>query len=108
MKLWKLRFTPEASRQIIRLHPDIKRQIMQALHGIRKNPYSGKELQQELSGFKSLRMKQHLIIYDVDDDRQSIQVYYVGRRRDVYEQYRRLLTQLQNSTTNKKRFSNHT
>jgi mRNA-degrading endonuclease RelE of RelBE toxin-antitoxin system len=102
MKLWKMRFTPEASRQITRLHPDIKGQIKQALHEIRENPYSGKDLQQELSGFKSLGMRQHRIIYDVDEDLQSIQVYYAGRRRDVYEQVRRLLTQLENSTTNKK------
>jgi mRNA interferase RelE/StbE len=95
MKPFKVRFTQEASRLITSLHPEIKRQIKQSLNELRTNPYTGKDLQAELSGFISFRIKQYRIIYDIDDDQKSIQVYYVGRRRDVYEQFRRLLTELQ-------------
>jgi len=94
MKAWRLRFTPEASRLISSLHPEIKKQIKNDLDELRENPHAGKDLQEELSGFKSLRSKRYRIIYDIDEGRKSIQVYYVGRRRDVYEQFRRLLGEL--------------
>jgi len=57
MKKWKMRFTPEASRLIAKLHPENKKQPKQALNGLRQNPYTGKDLQEELFGFKSLRLK---------------------------------------------------
>ena len=94
MKAWRLRFTPEASRLISSLHPEIKKYIKNDLDEIHENPYVGKDLQEELSGFKSLRSKRYRIIYDIDESRKTIRVYYVGRRRDVYEQFRRLLGEL--------------
>ena len=94
MKTWRLRFTPEASRLVSSLHPEIKNQIKKALNDLRENPYAGKDLQEELSGFKTQRLKQYRIIYDVNENQKSIRVYYVGRRRDVYEQFRRLVSEL--------------
>ena len=94
MKAWRLRFTPEASRLVSSLHSEIKKQIKQALNELRKKPYAGKDLQGELSGFKTQRLKQYRIITDVAENQKSIQVYYVGRRRDVYEQFRRLIAEL--------------
>jgi len=94
MKAWRLRFTMEASRLVSSLHPEIKKQIKKELNGLSENPYLGKDLQEELSGFKSQRSKQHRIIYDLDENQKSIQVYFVGRRTDVYEQFRRLLAHL--------------
>ena len=61
------------------------------LDELRENRHASRDLQEELSGFKSLRSKRYRIIYDIDESRKTIQVYYVGRRRDVYEQFRRLL-----------------
>ena len=94
MKAWRLRFTPEASRLISSLHPEIKKHIKNDLDEIHENHHLGKDLQEELSGFKSLRSKRYRIIYDIDESRKTIRVYYVGRRRDVYEQFRRLLGEL--------------
>jgi mRNA interferase RelE/StbE len=94
MKAWRLRFTPEASRLISSLHPEIKKHIKNDLDENHENPHVGKDLQEELSGFKSLRSKRYRIIYDIDENRKTIRVYYVGRRRDVYEQFRRLLGEL--------------
>ena len=97
MKIWKMRFTPESSRLLSNLHPEKKKLIKQALTELRQNPYMGKDLQEELSGFKSLRLKQSRLIYNINEDEEIIQIYHIGRRRDVYEQLRRLLTGLQNS-----------
>ncbi len=97
MKKWKIRFTPEASRLLSKLHPDNKVQVKQALTELRQNPFTGKDLQEELSGFKSLRLKQYRIIYNINEEENFIQIYHIGQRRDIYEQFRRLLTELQKS-----------
>ena len=95
MKKWKMRFTPEVSRLVTKLHPENKKLLKQALIGLRRNPYSGKDLQEELFGFKSLRLKRYRVIYTVNEEENYIEIYYAGRRSDVYEQFRRLLTELQ-------------
>lgn len=95
MKKWKMRFTPEAWRIISKLPPARKKQIKQVLVDLRRNPYEGKNLQEELFGFNSLRAKRYRIIYDLDEPDQLINVYHIGPRRDVYEQFQRLLLDLQ-------------
>ncbi len=92
-----MRFTPESSRILSKLHPENKKQIKQTLIELRQNPHAGKELQEELAGFKSLRFKQYRIIYNIDEERKSIQIFHIGQRKDVYEQFRRLLIELQKS-----------
>ena len=93
MKIWKIVFTPEASEKVSSLHPEIKRKVKQSLIELRKNPYLGKDLQEELSGFKSFRIKNYRIIYNIDEYEYSVRIYYFGTRKDVYEQFRQLLTQ---------------
>jgi addiction module RelE/StbE family toxin len=95
MKNWKMRFTPESSRLVANLHPENKKQLKQSLNELRQNPYTGKDLQEELSGFKSLRIKRYRVIYTVNEEENHIEIYYIGRRSDVYEQFRRLLSELQ-------------
>jgi mRNA-degrading endonuclease RelE of RelBE toxin-antitoxin system len=97
MKKWKMRFTPESSRLLSKLHPENKKLVKQALTELRQNPHSGKDLQEELSGFKSLRLKQYRIISNINEERNFIQIYHIGRRRDIYEQFKRLLIELQKS-----------
>jgi mRNA-degrading endonuclease RelE of RelBE toxin-antitoxin system len=97
MKKWKMRFTPESARLLSKLHPENKKRIKQALVELRQNPHTGKDLQEELAGFKSLRLKHYRIIYNIDEGKNFIQIYHIGRRKDVYEQLRRLLTELQKS-----------
>jgi mRNA interferase RelE/StbE len=90
-----MRFTSESSRLLSKLHPENKKLIKQALTELRLNPHVGKDLQEELSGFKSLRLKQYRIIYNINEEKNSIQIYHIGRRSDIYEQFKRLLTELQ-------------
>ena len=95
MKKFKMRFTPEASRLLSKFHPENKKLIKKALLTIQQNPYQGHDLQEELQGFKSSRSSRYRIIYAINEEQGFIQIYYVGHRRDVYEQFRRLLNQLQ-------------
>ena len=94
MRDLKIRFAPEAARFIANLHSENRKIIRQALDQIRRNPYSGHDLQEELSGFKSFKSKRYRIIYKVEERNSSIDVYVVGHRRDVYEQFRALLKSL--------------
>ena len=95
MKKWKMQFTPEAARLLSKLHPESKKHIKKALNELRQNPYSGKDLQEELFGFKSLRIKEYRIIYYIREEEYLIGIYYIGKRSDVYEQFRRLLAEIQ-------------
>ena len=94
MKKFRLKFTPEAARLIAKLHPEGKKLIKSGLDQLRQNPFLGDDLQQELSDFKSLKIKRYRVLYAVDEEEGVIQVYYVGHRRDVYEQFRDLLSNL--------------
>ena len=88
---WKTRLTPEAAKILSRLHPENKKLIKAALKQISQSPYSGTDLQEELSGFKSFKPKRYRIIYRPNEEEQSIEIYYIGRRMDVYEQFKRVL-----------------
>ena len=94
MKNFKIRFTPEAAGLFSKLHPENKKLIKLALNELRQALYSGHDLQEELSGFKSYRSKKYRILYRVNEDEYIIEIYYIGHRKDVYEQFRRLLSQL--------------
>jgi addiction module RelE/StbE family toxin len=91
---YKIRFTPEAAGLFSKLHPENKILIKAALQQLLRTPYSGHDLQEELSGFKSYRTKKYRILYKVNEEEQAIEIYYIGHRKDVYEQFRRLLNQI--------------
>jgi mRNA interferase RelE/StbE len=99
MKKFKMRFTPEASRLLSKFHPETKMLIKQALNDLRQNSYLGNDLQEELYEFKSFKIKRYRIIYNMDEDTNFIQIFYVGHRRDVYEEFRLLLNKLQKSSS---------
>jgi len=94
MKKWKLQFTPEAARLLSKLHSENKKHIKKAVIELQQNPYAGKDLQEELFGFKSLRIKRYRIIYNLKEEEYLLRIYYLGQRSDVYEQLRQMLTAL--------------
>ena len=63
-----MQFTPEMSRLVAKLHPENKGQLKQALSRLRQNPFIGKDLQEELFEFKSLRLKKYRVIYTVSEE----------------------------------------
>lgn len=94
MNSLKARFTPESARLVSKLHPDAKKRVKEAIEQIREEPFSGHELQGDLSGFRSYKSKRYRIVYRVNESEKTIEVYHVGHRRDVYEQFRRLLARI--------------
>jgi len=91
MKHYVPRFTREASNIIAHLPPETNRLIRSSIDELITNPAKGKELQMELSGFRSLRSKKYQIISRVNEADASIDIYYAGPRKDVYHNFRELL-----------------
>lgn len=81
----RLLYSATSRDQIIKLHPALKPIIRSRLDLLKKEPYSGKKLERELSGYRSLRARRFRIIYKINDANQIVEIHYVGHRRDVYE-----------------------
>ena len=94
MKKWKMQFTPEAAHLLSKLHPENKKHIKKAMIELQQNPYAGRDLREELFGFKSLRIKRYRNIYNLKEEEYLLRIYYLGQRSDVYEQFRQMLTEL--------------
>ena len=97
MKKLKIKFTSEASKLLTKFHPESKKLIKSALNELRQNPFLGDDLQEDLAGFNSYKSKRYRILYNLNEDENVIRVYYIGHRRDIYDQFRLLLNKLQNS-----------
>lgn len=91
MKVYQIRYTPDAADRVRRLHPDAKTLVRDAIEALAASPWSGHALRLELDGYRSFRVRRHRIIYRVDDDARAVEIHYVGLRRDVYESFRELL-----------------
>jgi mRNA interferase RelE/StbE len=82
----------ETCRKLVKsLHPDIKHPLKKEIEGLRINPHIGKPLIEELAGFHSLQFRRYRIIYRIDNDKRLIEIHFVGHRRDIYEEFRKLL-----------------
>ncbi|MCP4409585.1 MAG: type II toxin-antitoxin system RelE/ParE family toxin [Gammaproteobacteria bacterium] len=86
MTSYRVRYTLEAAGRIRKLHPQVKQEIRKAIRTLLDTPLSGHSLQQELSGYRSYRVRSYRIIYRLNDEERTIDVVFVGPRRNVYEE----------------------
>jgi mRNA-degrading endonuclease RelE of RelBE toxin-antitoxin system len=84
---FKLIYSETSLKQIRRLHPHLKPIIKTKIEHIRDNPHIGKVLEKELSGYLSFRAKRYRIIYKVEEETKTIEIHYIGHRRDIYETF---------------------
>ena len=91
MKRYRARYTPEAAARIRALHPQIKRDVREAIRALLLDPLAGKPLQWELAGFRSLRVRQHRIVYRLSEATASIDIVFVGIRKSIYEELQAML-----------------
>ncbi len=80
---FKLIYSETSLKQIKKLHPYLKPIVKEKIERISANPHLGKLLEKELSGYLSFRAKRYRIIYKVEEN--TIEIYYIGHRRDIYE-----------------------
>lgn len=85
MTEYRLLYSETSRRQIAKLNPEIKPVIRSRLDSLRIAPFTGKRLERELSGYRSLRAKRFRIIYKLNEEKKKIEIHHVGHRKDIYE-----------------------
>jgi len=80
--MYRVKLTPTAGRMFNSLHPMVK-QLKSTLKELYEKPYLGKGLRDELINFRSLKMKRHRAIYQIDNRNKEAIIYAIGHRRDV-------------------------
>ena len=82
---YKLLYSETSMKQIRKLYPQIKPVVKSKIEKLQENPFSGKELEKELSGYLSMRAKRFRIIYKIRGNHQTVEIHHVGHRKDIYE-----------------------
>ena len=83
---------PAAVAKLVRgLHPDIKRKARAALDWLALDAESGKALQGDLKGLRSLRVARFRVIYRAPE-RRVIEIVAIGARDRIYEETWRLIS----------------
>ena len=85
---YQLLYSETSRMQIRKLHPRIKSAVKSKIEKLQENPYSGKWLERELSGYLSVRAKRFRVVYKVKDSDQIVEIHYVGHRKDIYELFK--------------------
>lgn len=77
------------SRDLIRnIHPELKAIVRVRIQVLIENPYVGKRLEKELSGYFSLRVKRFRILYKIREHHQTVEIHYLGHRKDIYQLFK--------------------
>jgi len=82
---YRILYSETAREQICSMHPSIKPDIRTGVETIKQNPYNGKKLQRELSGYFSYRVRRFRIIYKINTEEKSLEIHYIGHRKNIYE-----------------------
>ena len=89
---YQLLYSETSRKQIRKLHPQIKPVVKSKIEKLQENPFSGKWLEKELSGYLSMQAKRFRVIYKVRDNDQTVEIHYVGHRKDIYELFKEAIT----------------
>ena len=88
---YRLLYSQTSRQQIRSLHPQIKPIVKTQIQKLKENPYLGKALEKELSGYYSLILKRFRVIYKIDHQNHIVQIHYVGHRKDIYELFKEFI-----------------
>jgi len=89
---YQLLYSATSRKQIRKLHPQIKPVVKSKIERLQGNPFFGKWLEKELSGYLSIQAKRFRVIYKIRDNDQTIEIHYVGHRKDIYELFKEAIT----------------
>ena len=89
---YRLMYSQTSRDQIRSLHPYIKPIVKTGIQELKANPFEGKALEKELSGYYSLSTKRFRVIYDINDQNHVVQIHYVGHRKDIYRLFKEFLS----------------
>jgi mRNA-degrading endonuclease RelE of RelBE toxin-antitoxin system len=85
---YQLLYSETSRKQIRKLHPQIKPVVKSKIEGLQENPFSGKCLEKELSGYLSMQANRFRVIYRIRDNDQTGEIHYVGHRKNIYELFK--------------------
>jgi mRNA interferase RelE/StbE len=81
---------PKAARFLKRAEPSVRRRIREDLTGLVESPEEkGERLMH--SPFWRIRIGDYRVIYEIDREHSRVIVLFIGHRRDVYDEFSRLL-----------------
>lgn len=81
---------PKAARFLKKADPSLRRKIREDLVELAGSPEEkGERLMH--SPFWRLRVGDHRVIYEIDRERSRVIVLFIGHRKDVYDEFSRLL-----------------
>ena len=89
---YQLLYSETSKGQIKKLHPKIKPVVKSKIEELQENPFSGKWLEKELSGYLSMQAKRFRVIYKIRDNDQTVEIHYVSHRKDIYELFKEAIT----------------
>jgi len=95
---FKLIYSATSRNQIKKLHPRLKPIVKARIEQIGSDPHTGKMLEKELSGYLSFRAKRYRIIYKVQEDTKTIEIHYIGHRKDIYQLFGEQLREIKERT----------
>jgi len=82
---YQVRITPFANNAGKKFSQEVGKAAKLTLKELAKNPYHGKELQSDLSGFWSYKFHRYRIVFKIDTQAKTIIVWAIGHRRDIYD-----------------------
>ncbi len=83
--MYRVCLAPVVAKVVSSIHPDIRRMLKTGMLELAANPNIGKELLDDLAGFRSHRVKRYRIVSSIDVEHHLIKVYMIGHRRDIYD-----------------------
>lgn len=80
---------PKANKFLENLDENLRERIKKKLETLRSKPEAGKKLKH--SQFRRLRIGDYRAIYEVKREEEKVIVLFIGHRRDVYDDFSRLI-----------------
>ena len=78
----------EGGKWAEKVRKQIRPIVKSRIENLQENPFDGKGLEKELSGYLSMRAKRFRIIYKIRGNDQAVEIHYVGHRKDIYELFK--------------------
>jgi len=81
---------PKAARFLVKADASVRDQAKQSLRDLENSPErKGERLKH--SQFWRIRVGDYRAIYEIDEEKKTVIVLFIGHRRDVYDEFSRLI-----------------
>ncbi len=81
---FSIRIKSSAAKELGRVGKEDRPRIVAAIDRLADNPFLGTALKGDLRGLRRLRVGDHRVMYEVQEDVLVVMVVRVARRKDVY------------------------